>query len=77
MFALQLAPPSKMYIRALDGLMTSNKSSAKLFDSVQQAENYYNNWLTITEVQGTEHFNIVEVEVKKVITKQIKVVKEI
>ena len=76
MFALQLVPPFKMYIRASDGLMTDNKSSAKVFESIQQAEEYYTDWLA-TKVQGTIRFNIVEVEVKKVITKQLRVIKEL
>lgn len=59
----------KMFIR-LDGLMTDNKASAKLFDTVEIAEDYIKDWKITSEVQQTgEPIEIVEVITKSVIQK--------
>lgn len=59
------------------GLVTSNKHTAKVFNTVQEAEDYYYSWLdkTVVDKANVLKLAIVEVETKLVITKHIREIK--
>jgi hypothetical protein len=65
----------KMLVRN-DGYMTDNKASAKLFDTVKDAEDYIKDWKIKSGVQitGKAPIEIVEVQTKVVVQKVGKVV---
>ncbi len=77
MYALRNTQYGKSYIRDIDGLFTSNKQSAKLFNTIQEAEDYYYIWLNTTGVDKPNELKlaIVEVETKPVITRYVGEVK--
>ncbi len=60
-----------------DGLMTDNKAAMKLFDTVEEAETYIDQWRVGSGVQmvPTQPIEIVGVETKIVCQKIGKVVK--
>lgn len=60
----------RMFIRK-DGLMTENKSSALLFNTLTEAEDYVKLWKINSGVQitGTLPIEVVEVEAKVVCSK--------
>lgn len=67
MFALRFY---KMFIRN-DGLMTDNKSSAKLFDTIEECREYVKVWRATSGVHNKDiaKVEVVEVAVKKVISR--------
>ena len=62
-----------MYVRALDGGMTDNKQSVKLFDTIEMATEYAETWAQTSQVHGNKKSaSIVEVETKLVMKKELK-----
>jgi hypothetical protein len=62
-----------MYVRALDGGMTDNKQSVKLFDTIEMATEYAKTWAQTSQVHGDKNSAcIVEVETKLVMKKEMK-----
>ncbi len=76
MFAIQYY---KMYVRQSDELMSSDKATAKLFTTAEEAEDWLtNHWLPNTKVNlpaDREPIHIVEVVTKQVVHKVLKTVK--
>lgn len=62
-----------------DGLMTDNKSAVLLFKTQEEAEQYVSNWKLSSGVSqtGDALVEVVEVEVKPVTQKSIRVVSTI
>jgi hypothetical protein len=60
-----------MFIRALDGGCTDNKSSAMLFNTVDEAKAYVTGWRESSYVVGKSslQLSIIEVETKHIISK--------
>jgi hypothetical protein len=77
MFAIQYY---RMFVRAIDDCMTSNKASARLFDTAEEAETWLTTvWLPDCQVSlpiNREPIYIVEVETKPIIHKVLKTVKQ-
>ena len=71
MYAIRFVYYGKSYIRNIDGLFTDNKRAAKLFNTIQEAEYYYQIWLNTTGVDKPSELKlvIVEVETKPVIAR--------
>ena len=63
--------PEGMYIRASDNLFTDNKAAAKLFDTAQEAADFFTNVLKPEWLKTHSDFTmyVVEVEVKPVVAK--------
>lgn len=68
MYAIRLADYSKPFIRN-DGLCTSSKAAAKLFETVDEAHQYINEWRVTSGVNGKQslRLEILEVETKPVL----------
>lgn len=63
--------PNGMMIRATDNLFTDNKAAAKLFDTAQEAADFYTNVLKPewSKTHSNHILYVVEVEVKPVVAK--------
>jgi hypothetical protein len=76
MFAVQYY---KMYVKQSDETMSSDKSTAKLFNTAKEAEDWVtNHWIPNTKVSlppNREPINIIEVETKPVIHKVLGTIK--